>query len=101
MIRVRLPRYAKMRISVPIQRISTSSRKRINALMKKTSTSDRRSESTVVLSRDWTEFIFIRRGLVVVMPECHFYSLPSGLTNFPVNQHGALEKWFDDFKYTA
>src|ERR1035438_1306315 len=101
MTRVRLPRYAKMRISVPIQRISASSRKRINALMKKTSASDRRSESTVGLSRDCTNFIFIRRGLVVVMPECHFYSLPSGLTNFPVNQHGALGEWIDEGKYTA
>jgi hypothetical protein len=35
------------------------------------------------------------------MPEYHSNSLPSGLTNFPVNQRGTLKQSVDELKCTA
>ena len=41
------------------------------------------------------------RDLVVVMHECRFNSLPSGLTNFPMDQQGALKQSIDVLRCTA
>src|SRR5579862_2983461 len=79
--------------------------------MKKTSASDRRSDSTrgssficgftqkhrvvATIVSSGSRAHFTCRGLIGTMHECHSNSLPSGLTNFPANQHGASVQSID------